>query len=93
MSCGGKKSYAELTKKKKKKRREMMMGTRKESGNSRFEYSFKILLIGDSGVGKSSLLLTFISHFSQNLSPTIGMLLCFITHLNSVSNSQHTYVF
>nr|GMD32144.1 ras-related protein RABC2a-like [Ipomoea batatas] len=52
------------------------MGTRKESGcNSRYEYSFKILLIGDSSVGKSSLLLSFISHpyFSHHLSPTIGV--------------------
>nr|GMC77305.1 ras-related protein RABC2a-like [Ipomoea batatas] len=40
-----------------------------------YEYSFKILLIGDSGVGKSSLLLSFISHHCplQNPSPTIGV--------------------
>ncbi|CAA2986436.1 ras-related protein RABC2a-like [Olea europaea var. sylvestris] len=41
-----------------------------------YDYSLKILLIGDSGVGKSSLLLSFISNcqqFPQNLSPTIGV--------------------
>ncbi|XP_052184216.1 ras-related protein RABC2a-like [Diospyros lotus] len=43
--------------------------------NSNYDYSFKILLIGDSGVGKSTLLLSFISnaHSHQNLSPTIGV--------------------
>ncbi|XP_047330311.1 ras-related protein RABC2a-like [Impatiens glandulifera] len=40
-----------------------------------YDYSFKILLIGDSGVGKSSLLLTFVSttHSLQDLSPTVGV--------------------
>lgn len=39
-----------------------------------YDYSFKILLIGDSGVGKSSLLLSFISQQAfQDLSPTIGV--------------------
>ncbi|CAK8543930.1 unnamed protein product [Lathyrus sativus] len=38
------------------------------------DLSFKILLIGDSGVGKSCLLLTFISSSSvEDLSPTIGV--------------------
>ncbi|CAI9759777.1 unnamed protein product [Fraxinus pennsylvanica] len=53
------------------------MGSRKNCCSSiNYDYSFKILLIGDSGVGKSSLLLSFISncqHFPQNLSPTIGV--------------------
>ncbi|KAL6980293.1 hypothetical protein U1Q18_021935 [Sarracenia purpurea var. burkii] len=51
-----------------------MMGS--SSTNPGHDYSFKILLIGDSGVGKSSLLLTFISNSSthiQDLSPTIGV--------------------
>lgn len=44
------------------------------SGHGNYDYSFKILLIGDSGVGKSSLLLSFISNSAdQNLSPTIGV--------------------
>ncbi|XP_057475782.1 ras-related protein RABC2a-like isoform X2 [Actinidia eriantha] len=46
------------------------------NGNGGYDYSFKILLIGDSGVGKSSLLLSFISNSSaelQDLSPTIGV--------------------
>lgn len=38
-----------------------------------YDYSFKILLIGDSGVGKSSLLLSFFSNTVQDLSPTIGV--------------------
>ncbi|XVF83019.1 hypothetical protein PTKIN_Ptkin16aG0098700 [Pterospermum kingtungense] len=41
--------------------------------NNNYDYSFKILLIGDSGVGKSSLLVTFISNFVHDLSPTIGV--------------------
>ncbi|KAJ0545991.1 putative small monomeric GTPase [Helianthus anomalus] len=41
-----------------------------------YDYSFKILVIGDSGVGKSSLLLSFISTSEdplQDISPTIGV--------------------
>ncbi|KAK8554962.1 hypothetical protein V6N13_103696 [Hibiscus sabdariffa] len=45
----------------------------KGGGNNNYDYSFKILLIGDSGVGKSSLLVTFISNFVHDLSPTIGV--------------------
>lgn len=37
-----------------------------------FEYLFKLLLIGDSGVGKSTLLLSFTSDTFEDLSPTIG---------------------
>lgn len=44
---------------------------------SSYDYSFKILLIGDSGVGKSSLLLSFMisncQYSLQDLSPTIGV--------------------
>lgn len=43
------------------------------SSNSNYDLSFKILLIGDSAVGKSSLLLTFISNTVDDLSPTIGI--------------------
>ncbi|KAI3458907.1 hypothetical protein Pfo_015570 [Paulownia fortunei] len=53
-----------------------MMGSRKDGCGSNYDYSFKVLLIGDSGVGKSSLLLSFISNchqFPQDLSPTIGV--------------------
>ncbi|KAJ7970456.1 Ras-related protein like [Quillaja saponaria] len=45
----------------------------KGGGYSSCDYSFKILLIGDSGVGKSSLLLSFISNTVHDLSPTIGV--------------------
>ncbi|KAG5584236.1 hypothetical protein H5410_044670 [Solanum commersonii] len=41
--------------------------------NSSYDLSFKILLIGDSGVGKSSLLVSFISNAVDYLAPTIGV--------------------
>ncbi|CAN8257248.1 unnamed protein product [Cochlearia groenlandica] len=47
------------------------MGT--SSGQSGYDLSFKILLIGDSGVGKSSLLVSFISSSVEDLAPTIGV--------------------
>ncbi|KAK4489660.1 hypothetical protein RD792_005472 [Penstemon davidsonii] len=52
------------------------MGSKKQNLCSNYDYSFKILLIGDSGVGKSCLLLSFISNcqqFPQDISPTIGV--------------------
>ncbi|KAF7820194.1 ras-related protein RABC2a [Senna tora] len=51
------------------------MGSRSNSkvSNSSFDFSFKVLLIGDSGVGKSSLLLSFTSNSLHDLSPTIGV--------------------
>lgn len=42
------------------------------SNQSEFDYLFKLLMIGDSGVGKSSLLLSFTSDSFEDLSPTIG---------------------
>ncbi|KAL8039579.1 hypothetical protein ABFX02_10G045400 [Erythranthe guttata] len=42
-------------------------------GQSNYDLSFKILLIGDSAVGKSSLLVSFISNLVDDLSPTIGV--------------------
>ncbi|KAM1406307.1 hypothetical protein ACFXTH_000996 [Malus domestica] len=50
-----------------------MKGSSPVGGNNNNDYSFKILLTGDSGVGKSSLLLSFISNFIQDLPPTIGV--------------------
>jgi Ras-related protein Rab-18 len=44
------------------------MGARSE-----FDHIFKLLLIGDSGVGKSSLLLRFTTDTFDDLSPTIGV--------------------
>ncbi|KAI9121971.1 hypothetical protein K1719_006660 [Acacia pycnantha] len=41
--------------------------------SSGYDLSFKILLIGDSAVGKSSLLVSFISNSSEDLAPTIGV--------------------
>ncbi|PON98611.1 Small GTP-binding domain containing protein [Trema orientale] len=50
------------------------MGSSTKVGiNGNYDYSFKILLIGDSGVGKSSILLSFISNSLHDLSPTIGV--------------------
>ncbi|BBH08768.1 RAB GTPASE HOMOLOG B18 [Prunus dulcis] len=43
------------------------------SREAEFEYLFKLLLIGDSGVGKSTLLLSFTSDTFEDLSPTIGV--------------------
>ncbi|KAJ7957024.1 Ras-related protein [Quillaja saponaria] len=43
------------------------------SRHTEFDYLFKLLVIGDSGVGKSSLLLSFISDSFEDLSPTIGV--------------------
>lgn len=44
-----------------------------------YDYSFKILLIGDSGVGKSSLLVSFISSQLEDLAPTIGTYYTFLS--------------
>lgn len=46
-----------------------------------FEYLFKLLLIGDSGVGKSTLLLSFTSKNFEDLSPTIGQIIFFFLSL------------
>ncbi|XP_019455418.1 PREDICTED: ras-related protein RABC2a-like isoform X2 [Lupinus angustifolius] len=40
--------------------------------SSGYDLSFKILLIGDSGVGKSSILVSFISNLVEDLTPTIA---------------------
>nr|DAD22681.1 TPA_asm: hypothetical protein HUJ06_024144 [Nelumbo nucifera] len=42
------------------------------TSQAEFDYLFKLLLIGDSGVGKSTLLLSFTSNTFEDLSPTIG---------------------
>lgn len=38
-----------------------------------FSYLFKLLLVGDSGVGKSCLLMRFTQDKFDDLSPTIGV--------------------
>ncbi|KAF5473704.1 hypothetical protein F2P56_005675 [Juglans regia] len=49
------------------------MGSSSGQSSGSYDLSFKILVIGDSGVGKSSLLVSFISNTVENLSPTIGV--------------------
>jgi GTPase SAR1 family protein len=50
---------------------------------SSYDCSFKVLLIGDSAVGKSSLLVSFVSAYpaDDDIAPTIG------THHDSTSKS------
>ncbi|XP_004515929.1 ras-related protein RABC2a-like [Cicer arietinum] len=49
------------------------MSSSSGQSSSSYDLSFKILLIGDSAVGKSSLILSFISASVEDLSPTIGV--------------------
>nr|KJB62345.1 hypothetical protein B456_009G412800 [Gossypium raimondii] len=49
------------------------MGSSSGQSSGSYDLSFKILLIGDSGVGKSSLLVSFISTSAEDLAPTIGV--------------------
>lgn len=49
------------------------IGQSNSNSGSSYDLSFKILLIGDSGVGKSSLLVSFISNSVDNIAPTIGV--------------------
>ncbi|CAM9003488.1 unnamed protein product [Rhodiola kirilowii] len=49
------------------------MGSSAGQSGGGYDLSFKILLIGDSGVGKSSLLVSFISNNADQISPTIGV--------------------
>lgn len=49
--------------------------------SSSYDLSFKILLIGDSGVGKSSLLLSFISNAVDDVTPTIGIFIFILQQL------------
>ncbi|KAK8531952.1 hypothetical protein V6N13_131307 [Hibiscus sabdariffa] len=48
------------------------MGSSSGQSNGSYDLSFKILLIGDSGVGKSSLHVSFISASTEDLAPTIA---------------------
>ncbi|KMS97067.1 hypothetical protein BVRB_7g179280 [Beta vulgaris subsp. vulgaris] len=51
----------------------MSSSSNNQNTSSNYDLSFKVLLIGDSGVGKSSLLVSFISKALDDLSPTIGV--------------------
>ena len=45
-----------------------------EQDNEYFDYLFKIVLIGDSGVGKTNILAKLLSNkFYENSKPTIGV--------------------
>ncbi|KAH8505718.1 hypothetical protein H0E87_012797 [Populus deltoides] len=48
------------------------MGSSSGQSSGSYDLSFKILLIGDSGVGKSSLLVSFISSSVEDIAPTIA---------------------
>ncbi|KAG8483899.1 hypothetical protein CXB51_022676 [Gossypium anomalum] len=49
------------------------MGSFSGQSSGSCDLSFKILLVGDSSVGKSSMLLSFISASAEDLAPTIGV--------------------
>ncbi|MBA0558419.1 hypothetical protein Golob_015437 [Gossypium lobatum] len=49
------------------------MGSFSGQSSGSCDLSFKILLIGDSSVGKSSMLLSFVSASAEDLAPTIGV--------------------
>ena len=52
-------------------------------GDEKFDLSFKILTVGESGVGKTSLLLQYVeSTFSDSLLSTVGIdFKCKLVHL------------
>ncbi|RZS23154.1 hypothetical protein BHM03_00056022 [Ensete ventricosum] len=67
------------------------MGSSSGPGHG-YDYAFKILLIGDSGVGKSSLLVSFISNqLADDLSPTIGALPSDLHLLLSLPSGQERF--
>lgn len=47
--------------------------TKSPTGNVPFDYLAKLLMVGESGVGKSSLILRFTENAFEELSPTIGV--------------------
>ena len=49
-------------------------GKKKSNKSKQFDYTFKIVMIGDSGVGKSCILLRFADDkFNENFYATIGV--------------------
>jgi GTPase SAR1 family protein len=58
-----------------------------------FDYLFKLLLIGDSGVGKSSLLLRFTADSFEDLSPTIGDLFDSGSHTIALPSSTFSFIY
>lgn len=73
------KSKKTKTKSKIKKQLKLNSKTNKRKMND-YDFLYKFLLIGDSGVGKSSLLMRFSEHmFSESISATIGIDFCLKT--------------
>jgi Ras-related protein Rab-18 len=48
------------------------MGSSSGQSSGGYDHAFKILLIGDSGVGKTSLIISFVSDSTEPPPPTIG---------------------
>jgi small GTP-binding protein len=61
--------------------------------DTRFQYIFKIIIVGNTGVGKSSLLLKYTRDiFSENYEPTIGVDFGSMVVNIPDSNNEHTPV-